>query len=101
MSDNVALNFYSKGSEREIMAICRMHGIDFARVAQNISRRVILVAPGDMDLNSVEVGRQRLFENPSILLDYYILGSVMGAADAMEKPVLLDKSEILEGVKLT
>ena len=100
MDEQAQLQFKSRWVERETMAICRVHRIDFEQVAGRICRRNILVAPGTVDLAAIEVGRDRVLESPSRMLDFCIQGAVAGTALAMGCPILVDESEILEGVDL-
>ncbi|HEY3783560.1 MAG TPA: hypothetical protein VGL56_20955 [Fimbriimonadaceae bacterium] len=89
------VKFHSQRRREGVLARCRTHGIPFEKVEAYVLADYILVEPGSRDLSEIDIGRKRVLENPSELLDEVIAGVVSGKARAIGKPLLEDIGAIL------
>lgn len=98
--DFIQLKFRNPATEQEFRRICHLHGICFRYIEECINRDYRLVESGSGLLYKVDIGVDRILENPSRRLESLVHAYISGTSYARGKPLKQDQHEILEGIVL-
>lgn len=101
MVQTVQVRFRSPATEQELRRTCLVHGIPFAYIEGRLGEDFVIVEPGSVDFDRLDLGHGRFLESPSPGLDRMFLAYLSGAAHARGKPLKTTPGEILDGVDLT
>lgn len=94
----VPIKFRSLATEQEFRRICHTHGISFDYIAKCLNEDYIIIEPGSVDLERIDIGRDRFLENPSRSLEMMFHACISGMSYARGKPLKGDDRPILEGI---